>query len=173
VQDAQALIPYWEESFDGPTLTWDVVADTTTAKWQLATAQFISPSFSLYFGSLPEKTIDVGTTEGSVTSPVINPNLTQPVLLVFQRNAAVEAITSVDKFWLEVVDETSGLATEVWNKNYNFGPGLGWKSVLLDLSDAVSGPFRLRFVFDSVDALAGPLNEGVYVDDVQIGVPCN
>ena len=171
--NAEAIIPYWQEAFDGPTLTWTVVEDATTAKWQLATAQYISAGYSLYYGALPAKTIDVGTTEGTVTSSVITPDLTVPVMLSFQRNAAIEAITSVDKFWLEVVDEQSGIATEVWNKNYNLGPGLGWKSVLLDISDSVTGPFRLRFAFDSVDAIAGPLNEGVYVDDIRIGTPCN
>ena len=172
VANAQPLIPYWEDDFNAATLQWSVIADASSAKWQLATAQYISAGQSLYYGALPAMTISVGTTAGTVTSPVITPVLSSTVMLSFERNAAVEAITSVDKFWLEVVDEQTGVATEIWNKNYNLGPGLGWKSVLLDISAHVSGPFRMRFQFDSIDDVPGPINEGVYVDDVKIGTPC-
>ena len=69
--------------------------------------------------------------------------------LRFQRNAAIEPGTASDKLWLELWVGT--VATTIWDKNYQNGPGVGWKQVELPISDVATGPFKLRFEFDSVD----------------------
>ena len=166
------LQPYWTADFDAGDLQgWTVNGDGTNAKWQISGAQSQSGGFSLYYGQLPQKDFDVGTTSGAATSPLITP-ASGAVVVRFDRNVAAEPITSKDLFWLEVVVGAQKTSTEVWNKNTAGGPGLGWKTVDVDVSAIALGqPFQLRFQFDSVDGVSNHY-EGIYVDTVRVGVPC-
>ncbi len=166
-----ALKIVWSSDFDDGMLQgWTVDTDGKNAKWQVDSAQAISPPNALYYGQLPDMNYNVGATFGSVTSPEIIAEPTDTVVLFFQRNADIEPISSRDLLWLEVVQGSD--ATQIWDKGYEGGPGLGWKAVTLDISDVVSGPFQLRFQFDSVDDI-GNFGAGVYVDDVRIQMPCD
>jgi hypothetical protein len=160
-------------NFDDGTLGgWTVVGDGKPAKWQITDNQAISKPNSMYFGQLPQKNYDVGTTAGTVTSPVIEPlaGATQ-VRLRFNRNVDTELGPAKDKCWLTLL--TGGNETVIWEKNDNNGPGLNWKSEDIDITQQAKGPFQLKFHFDSMD---GKLNrgkyQGVYVDNVIVDVPC-
>ena len=133
--------------------------------------EFLSESeggSALYFGQAGVPNYDVGIAAGSVQSPQVSAS--QVTAIRFDRIAHVEPITSRDKFWLEVVQ--SGEGVEVWNKNDNNGPGLGWKTEVVPLTEVLlDSEFRLRFAFDSVDATNNEY-EGLYVDNVALGFLC-
>ena len=89
--------------------------------------------------------------------------------LRFWRSANIEPIVSSDKLHLELV--TDGATQVLWDKNDDGGPGLGWKQEVIDVQALVTGPFQLRFVFDSVDDVNNS-QLGVLVDDVELVQDC-
>ena len=158
--------PWADGTLDG----WTVTDDGKEAKWQITDAQAISSPYSLYYGRLPEMDYDVGKTTGSVLSPLITPPAeTTGLTLHFWRSANIEPIVSSDKLWLELV--TDGATQLLWDKNDDGGPGLGWQQEDLDLTSVVTGPFQLRFVFDSVDDVNNA-GLGVFVDDLELLQDC-
>lgn len=163
--------PFITSDFDDGTLQgWTEESNGAGAFWHLSGANNLSGEFSLYFGKDGVPNYDVGVAQGSTTSPSYPSTLDNPIVLRFDRIAHVEPITSRDKFWLEVVQGSS--ITEIWDKGYDNGPGLGWKSVELDITSYLqSGNFQLRFSFDSIDGTKNEY-EGLYVDNVSIGSLC-
>jgi|GEM_PF-2043643 len=161
--------PFWTETFetvDG----WTVVDDGNGATWQLGTAQAISLPSALYYGQLPAMNYDVGTTTGSATSSIITPPAGATSLtLTFWVAGDIEPISSRDLLWVDVV--VGGVATEVWNKDTAGGLGTGWTEQTVDITAQATGPFEVRFSFDSVDAQANA-GDGVYIDDVAVLAPC-
>lgn len=163
----------WEENFDVGGLKWTVEGDGNAAKWQLVTTQAISKPHALYYGIKADKNYDTGAqTTGSATSATITPpGGKSPLLLTFARNVDTEPGKATDKVWLELV--IGGVATTIWDKSFEGGPGIAWKTATLDITALATGPFQLRFRFDSVDGkLNGGSYEGVYVDNVRLETPC-
>lgn len=170
---ATGLRAFWRSDWDDGSLGgWTVEAGGGAgAFWQPSQSQAISAPFSLYYGVAGAKDYDVGHTFGAATSPAVTVPPSATYSVRFWRNALVEAITSVDKVWLEVVQGDS--VTEVWNKNADNGPGLVWKQEVVSLTDLFdpSAPIQLRINFDSIDGTNNTL-EGVYVDDVELVLLC-
>jgi len=164
------LLPYWTADFDSTDLSaWAITTDETQARWQLSDARSDTAPNSLYYGRLPQKNYDVGPTSGTITSPIITPQPGAPVWLLFERNIYTEAISSTDKLWLDLI--VDGKTFPIWDKNFDKGPGIGWKSVALDITDKATGPFVIRFSFDSVDEIKND-KEGVYIDTIRVAAPC-
>ncbi|MEC9073275.1 MAG: hypothetical protein VX938_12875, partial [Myxococcota bacterium] len=164
--------PFWSATWPEGTLEgWVASGDGKDAKWQTTDVQAISSPYSLYYGRLPELDYDVGVTSGSVISPVITPPAgASGLTLRFWRSANIEPLVSSDKLHLELVTEGEE-SPVLWDKNDDGGPGLGWKEEVVDLQGLVSGPFQLRFVFDSVDDVNNS-GMGVLVDDLEVLQDC-
>lgn len=163
-------VAHWTADWDDGTLGgWTVEGDGKAATWQVVSFQAISAPNSLYYGQLPEKDYDVGATQGTVTSaPIVIPEDLTGVYLTFWRNVATEPFVTTDLFRLEIYQ---GAWTELWNKNADGGPGLGWQEVTLPLTITANATIQLRFVFDSVDEKQNA-TLGVLVDDVRLMKPC-
>jgi len=161
----------WSARFDtGDLGGWTATTPEAAVKWQVTTVQAISKPGSLYFGELPGLGYPGSPAAGAVTSPMITPP-GGPAELWFQRNLDIEPIFSKDHISLEVI--TDGGETQIWDKTHGTGTGSGWLQVKLPLN--VSGPFQLRFTFDSIDGIsnASPPYDGVFIDDVELRAPCN
>jgi hypothetical protein len=148
---------------------WTAGGDGKPAKWQPSKGDSVSPEYSLYYGQLPQMNTDVGVTKGFVTSPIITPPSSGTMTLSFSRNAKINPGLSLDQLELHAL--ISGQFLPLWDKSYQGGPGLGWKTVEIDLTDDINGPFQLRFSFDSLFSTTA-IKEGVYIDDVQILQGC-
>jgi len=153
---------------DGTLEGWSEDSNGAGAYWHVSDYQSPDGEFALYFGQDNAINYDVGIAQGTVQSPLYE-SLEGKIGIQFDRIAHVEPISSRDLFWLDVLQGEQ--ATEVWNKNVN-GPGLGWKTEVVDLTDAVAGgDFRLRFNFDSIDAINNQY-EGLYLDNIAVGLLC-
>ena len=162
----------WSATFDDTEIDgFTVEDDGSGAKWQLGTTQAISLPGALYFGRLPQTDYDVGKTGGAALSPTIGPLAAGADTLSLWIAPNVEPLFSVDHVRVELRPE-GGAAVVLWSKDeLKTGSISGWKSVDIDVSPWVGAPFRLAFVFDSVDGTNNHY-EGVWVDDVRVTAPC-
>ena len=163
--------PYMTTTFDGDTLEgWTEESNGAGAYWHLSSYQSPEGEGALYYGQDTAINYDVGIAQGSVQSTELPPQ-TGKAAVRFDRIAHVEPISSRDLFWLDVLQGNQ--VTEVWNKNDNNGPGLGWKTEVVDVSEVVGETgFRVRFSFDSIDGTKNEY-EGLYVDNFSVGILCD
>ena len=163
----------WSASFDDASISdFTVESDASGAWWQFGTTQAVSLPGALYYGRVPEYDYDVGKTAGTAVSPPIGPSeVAGTHTLSFWIAPNVEALFSVDKAWVELRPE-GGAPVVLWSKDQvTEGTITGWKHVEADVTAWAGAPFRVAFLFDSIDE-KGNDNEGVWVDDVELRVPC-
>jgi len=163
-------VAHWTANWDDGTLGgWTVAGDGKAAKWQLTDVQAVSAPHSIYYGQVPAMDYDVGHTQGTITSPgIVVPEDLTGVYLTFWRSVDTEPFVTSDLFSLEI---KQGEWQEIWNKNNDGGPGLGWKFEEVPLVITANATIQLRFVFDSVDEKQ-KATMGVLVDDVKLMMPC-
>ena len=158
------------ESFT--TLDWVVEADGSGAAWRLSQAQYISAPAALYFGTAAGG-YDVGATRGTITSSALTlpaGYASESLHVRLWRNLAVEPISSRDTVELYVLSD-AGAQTRIWDKSFDSGPGLGWREDEIALPAGLTGTFRLRLAFDSIDGVDNT-RDGVFIDDLRVMAPC-
>ena len=163
----------WKATFDAGSLNpWTASGSSSTVKWQVTQVQAISKPWSLYFGQLPQLGYPGSKSSGTVTSGEITPPDGEWALH-FQRNLDIEPIFSKDQIHLDRVFADGSVET-IWDKTHDMGIATGWKKVELDMTGKTKGKFRLRFTFDAIDGVSNtsPPYDGVFIDDIEIRVPC-
>jgi hypothetical protein len=155
--------------------------------WHLSTGRAYdpghSPTNSLYYGQGESPSgggnYDNGTNNGGVViSPALNlPAAPTTITLSFNYLMNVEALTNYDLAYVEVSTNNGLSYTPVAVKNTfggltNLTSGL-WVSNTVDISAFAGYTIKLRFRFDTVDAVSND-TEGWYLDDIIIrgsGIP--
>jgi hypothetical protein len=85
-----------------------------------------------------------------------------------------ETSMSYDVLRLYVLSASGEGISEVWNKEEydNGGPHQQWRSFTVDLSAWAGETIELQWTFETGDPI-GNEGEGVYIDDISVGVPCD
>jgi extracellular elastinolytic metalloproteinase len=164
------------EDFEGDTSVW-----TTTGLWhQVASSTCASPELgysspvnAVYYGDDGLCTYNVGSTSGTLTSPLIL-GLDTSSTLSFDYFRVVESFPgSYDKTEVEVVTESG--ATTVFALDTATPSTAAWTaSGPISLAAFAGQAIRVRFRFDSVDGIDNGFI-GWFVDDVVVAVsdPCS
>ncbi|MFT7578597.1 MAG: hypothetical protein ACI9MR_000255 [Myxococcota bacterium] len=162
--------------FEGGDLQdWTVVDVVGGATWQVVErANRASEGASaLWFGN-PSATPPSYETGLRVTGTAQSGNIALPTtgtaMLMLDAYIDTEPDSFADAFVIEV--QAEGAIAEVWNKTaVGSIPTNGFRAVEVDLSQYRGSSIRLRFRFDSQDAIINNL-EGVYLDNVRIESAC-
>jgi hypothetical protein len=165
--------PAWEAGF-GSLDGWVVTADTTGAAWRLSATQFISGPTSLFYGKASGG-YDAG--RSPTAGRALSPPLTLPagvpseqLQVRFWRNLRIEPISSRDVLTLHLVREGQP-DRALWDKEFGTGAGSSWREDAVSLPAGLVGQVRLRFDFDTIDAVDNT-GLGVFIDDLRLVAPC-
>jgi uncharacterized repeat protein (TIGR01451 family) len=169
----------FESGLDG--FTVDNTFGSGGGLWRRSTGRGLqaghSPSNSLYYGTNETANgggnYNTGNNEGVVISPLINlAGLNPPLSLHFNYLLQTEGNTSYDFALVEISTNNGATYTVLANANNPAGPlanntGGSWRAATLDLTPYLGQSIRLRFRFDTVDALVND-REGWYLDDILV-----
>ncbi len=160
----------YDENFDDGAAQYATIANSDPAcGWHITGAgRFWTAGMALYYGSDSSKTYDCGHTSGSIATAAAPVPDVAGVVATFHLWADIEAAPLFDTLELWV-DSASG-STKVWDKT-QLPAYRHWVRVVVPLEAWRGQVASLRLAFDSVDA-SNNTGEGLYLDDVQIGVPC-
>jgi len=141
------------------------------SKWQvLSNAKFQTPASALYYGNPSQMNFNNGASNGTATSPSISLPNKNGISLTFWVWMNTESGTTYDKLFLYA--KSGGSQSTVWNKSSYISGGMSqWKQQTVNLDAYKGQTIQLQWYFDTVDSIAN-YGEGVYIDDIQITVPC-
>lgn len=156
----------YEDDMESGEGEWTITGNNSL--WHLSELRANSPTHAWYYGDDSKKNYDTGgTTNGMLTSPVVELSSNDDVLLVFHEWSQLEASQGYDRTRVQVsVDGTT------WETVFeSHGTNDQWERRAVDLTPYVedSETVQVRFWFDSIDNRFNTF-EGWYVDDVSIVV---
>lgn len=142
---------------------------SASAKWQVTTTgKSQSAPGALYYGNPASKNFDAGATNGTATSPLISLPNKATITLTFWVYMDTESGTTYDQLFLYAKD--GGVQTTVWDKS-KYTSMLTWQKQTVSLANFKGKSIQLAWYFNTVDSVANG-GEGVYIDDVEITIPC-
>ena len=159
------------QRFDaGPLTGWTLSAATASVGWRLlATDEAQSGTSVLYYGHPTLHYYDSGgSNKGTATSATVRIPDGVEVRLSFRVRLDVEASPAKDVFKVEAL--VGAAVVELVGKS-DLAPGAEWQAVSVDVSWLAGQNVRVRFSFDTVDALANTTT-GVLIDDLRLLSSC-
>jgi len=160
---------------DGTTGGFDFVNSDDLVGWTIDDYRYHSYTYSLYYGNPDTRNYHAGDPDfgepnyGFATSPLIHLPADKEATLDFWVYLDIESDwTAYDLFDVMVIDE-NGVETAVWSKPANQSFYKNWQHVLVSLADFIGQDIKIRFAFDTVDAILNE-TEGIYVDDIVVKV---
>jgi len=188
--DDEPLIVLWQQTDSGTNRTWlaykvlnesdDILEDdveggqgewTASGLWHIAGHRYQSASQSWYYGRDSTRTYNTGSrTYGYLVSPSINLCYAGSAVLSFWSWYETEPAPYENTYDLKYVDvSTNGGSswTQVYQLTVPANPMETWQLIQIDLSAYLGSVIKVRFRFDSRDAIANGY-EGWYVDDIVV-----
>ena len=159
---------FFSDAVPSDTTNWTIEGDNGMgggALWHVTTRRSQSPTRSLYYGSETTGNFNTGAAnKGSVISPSINLSASKNSQLSFQQFLDKEAGLSYDKTQIFVSEDNGTSWVEIF-----FGtPTEGvWKNEVLDLSAYDGKTIKIKFSFDTIDAVLNDF-EGWFLDDIVV-----
>lgn len=142
---------------------------SASAKWQVSTSgKSQSAPGALYYGNPASKNFDAGATNGTATSPLISLPNKATITLTFWVYMDTESGSTYDQLFLYAKD--GGVQTTIWDKS-KYTSMLTWQKQTVSLANYKGKSIQLAWYFNTVDSVANG-GEGVYIDDVEITIPC-
>jgi hypothetical protein len=140
------------------------------SKWQVHTGKSKSAPAALYYGNPSIGSYNDGQTSGAVTSPAVAIPNKNGVQLRFWLYMDTESSVSYDQLFVYAL--AGGAPATIWSKSsYATGAMAVWKQMVVNL-DAYKGKnVQFQWFFNTIDGVFNS-TEGVYVDDIEIVVPC-
>ena len=124
-----------------------------------------SPTRSLYYGSETTGNFNTGAAnKGSITSPAIDLLASKNSQLSFQQFLDKEAGTSYDKTQIFVSEDNGTSWVEIFFGTPTEG---AWRNEILDLSAYDGKTIKIKFSFDTIDAVLNDF-EGWFIDDIVV-----
>lgn len=157
------------QRFDSGVAGWQLSGATSNVGWRvLATPEAQSGTSALYYGHPTLNYYDTGAAnQGTATSTSFQLPLNVDARVTMRVLLDVEASLTRDVFAVEAL-----VGAEVIPIVTKAEVAIGsWQAVTADVSYLAGQTIRLRFRFDTVDALSNS-TRGVYVDDVRVLSSC-
>lgn len=157
------------QRFDSGVVGWQLSGATANVGWRLlATPEAQSGTHALYYGHPTLNYYDTGgANQGTATSTPFQLPLNVDARVTMRVLLDVEASPTRDVFSVEALvgAEVIPIVTKAEV------PVGSWQAVTADVSYLAGQTIRLRFRFDTVDALANS-TRGVFVDDLRVLSSC-